>query len=51
MRVLLVSATIDRINMQTPPLGAAMVASATRRHGHDAEPVDLFGARDPAAAE
>lgn len=50
MRVLVVSANTERINMPTPPLGAAMVASATRRHGHDVELVDLLGADNPADA-
>lgn len=47
MRVLLVSANTERINMPTPPLGAAMVASAVRRHGHEVELVDLLGSVDP----
>ena len=50
MRVLLVSANTERINMPTPPLGAAMVASATRRRGHEVELVDLLGADDSAVA-
>ncbi len=49
MRVLLVSANTERINMPTPPLGAAMVASATRRHGHRVDLVDLLGVEDPVA--
>jgi radical SAM superfamily enzyme YgiQ (UPF0313 family) len=50
MRVLLVSANTERINMPTPPLGAAMVASATRCRGHEVELVDLLGADDPVVA-
>ena len=47
MRVLLISANTERINMPTPPLGAAMVAAATRRHGHEVELVDVLDASDP----
>jgi len=50
MRVLLISANTERINMPAPPLGAAMVAAATRSCGHEVELVDLLGAADPAAA-
>ncbi len=50
MRVLLVSANTERINMPTPPLGAAMVAAAARSRGHEAELVDLLGAADPDVA-
>ena len=50
MRVLLISANTERINMPAPPLGAAMVAAATRSRGHEVELVDLLGAADPAAA-
>ena len=35
MRVLLISANTERINMVTMPLGLALVAAATRRAGHD----------------
>jgi hypothetical protein len=42
MRVLLISANTERINMPTPPLGAAMVAAAARAHGHDVELLDLL---------
>ena len=50
MRVLMVSANTERINMPTPPLGAAMVAAAARAHGHDVELLDLLSTADPAAA-
>jgi radical SAM superfamily enzyme YgiQ (UPF0313 family) len=50
MRVLLISANTERINMPTPPLGAAMVAAAARERGHDVELVDLLDAADPVAA-
>jgi len=50
MRVLLVSANTERINMPTPPLGAAMVAAATRSRGHQVELLDLLGAEDPEEA-
>jgi radical SAM superfamily enzyme YgiQ (UPF0313 family) len=45
--VLLISANTERINMPTPPLGAAMVAAAARSLGHDVELVDLLNADDP----
>ncbi len=41
MRVLLVAANTERLNMPAPPLGAAMVAAAARRHGHHVEFLDL----------
>ena len=47
MRVLLVSANTERLTMPTPPLGAAMVAAATRCHGHEVELLDLLGSDDP----
>lgn len=50
MRVLVVAANTERINMPTPPLGAAMVAAAARRGGHEVELIDLLTAPDPAAA-
>jgi radical SAM superfamily enzyme YgiQ (UPF0313 family) len=50
MRVLLISANTERINMPTPPLGAAMVAAAARSWGHDVTLVDLLHADDPERA-
>ena len=47
MRVLLISANREEINMRTWPLGLACVASATRRAGHDVELLDLMLAADP----
>ncbi len=41
MRVLLVAANTERLNMPAPPLGAAMVAAAARRYGHHVEFLDL----------
>jgi radical SAM superfamily enzyme YgiQ (UPF0313 family) len=50
MRVLLVAANTERINMPTPPLGAAMVAAAARAAGHRVELLDLLRTGDPVAA-
>jgi len=50
MRVLVISANTERINMPTPPLGAAMVVAAARSRGHDAELLDLLHADDPELA-
>ena len=50
MRVLLIAANTERINMPTPPLGAALVAAASRAMGHEVELLDLMPATDPAAA-
>ncbi len=50
MRVLIIAANTERINMPTPPLGAAMVVDATRRCGHELELVDLLAAPEPAVA-
>jgi radical SAM superfamily enzyme YgiQ (UPF0313 family) len=50
VRVLLVSANTERINMPTLPLGLHLVAEATRRAGHVVEILDLMGAPDPEAA-
>jgi radical SAM superfamily enzyme YgiQ (UPF0313 family) len=50
MRVLMISANSERINMLVPPLGAAMVAAAARRAGHEVELVDLLQAADAVAA-
>ncbi len=42
MRVLLISANTEKMNMPTLPLGLACVASATRHSGHDVAMVDLM---------
>jgi radical SAM superfamily enzyme YgiQ (UPF0313 family) len=50
MKVLLISANTEQINMPTIPLGLGLVAGVTRRAGHDVEFLDLMFADDPAAA-
>ena len=50
MRVLIVAANTERINLPTLPLGAALVAAATERHGHDVTFLDLMGESDPQSA-
>lgn len=50
MRVLLVSANTERINMVTVPLGLGLVAAATRGAGHEVRFLDLLGKGDPPAA-
>jgi len=50
MRVLLVSANTERLNMVTIPLGLGVVAAATRRAGHDVAFLDLLAEPDPAGA-
>jgi radical SAM superfamily enzyme YgiQ (UPF0313 family) len=49
MRVLLISANREEINMRTWPLGPACVAAATKRAGHEVLLLDLMGTTDPAA--
>jgi radical SAM superfamily enzyme YgiQ (UPF0313 family) len=46
MKVLLVSANTERINMVSLPLGLGLVAAATRRAGHDVAFVDLLTSND-----
>ncbi len=46
MRVLLISANREEINMRTWPFGLACVAAATRRAGHDVELLDLMDSGD-----
>ena len=49
MRVLLVSANTEKVNMPTMPVGLAMVSAATRRAGHEVRFLDLMFEEDPAA--
>jgi radical SAM superfamily enzyme YgiQ (UPF0313 family) len=49
MRVLLISANTEKINMATLPLGLACVASAARKAKHDVAMVDLMDERDKAS--
>ena len=46
MRVLLISANTEKINMPTLPLGLACVAAATQKAGHDVAMMDLMAERD-----
>ncbi len=50
MKVLLVSANTERINMVAIPLGLGVVAAATRAAGHDVAFLDLLHESDAAAA-
>jgi radical SAM superfamily enzyme YgiQ (UPF0313 family) len=50
MRVLLISSNTERINMVTLPLGLGIVASATRRAGHEVAVVDALREPDPVIA-
>ena len=47
MRVLLISANTEKINMPTLPLGLACVAAATQRAGHEVAMADLMTENDP----
>jgi radical SAM superfamily enzyme YgiQ (UPF0313 family) len=49
MRVLLISANREAINMQTWPLGLACVAAATQKAGHEVKLLDLMEANYPAS--
>ncbi len=50
MKVLLISANTEKINMTTLPLGLAFVAAATRKSGHDVAMVDLMLEKDAQSA-
>lgn len=50
MRVLLVSANTERLNMVAVPLGLGLVAAAARAAGHEVHLLDLLGEADPPAA-
>lgn len=47
MKVLLISANTEQINMPTIPLGLMLVAEASERSGHDVEFLDLMFKEDP----
>jgi radical SAM superfamily enzyme YgiQ (UPF0313 family) len=47
MRVLLISANTERLNMLIVPLGLGLVADATRRAGHEVSLLDLMQEPDP----
>jgi radical SAM superfamily enzyme YgiQ (UPF0313 family) len=49
MKVLLISANTERINLPTFPLGLACVAQATLKAGHKLECLDLIAERHPEA--
>ena len=46
MKVLLISANTERINLTPMPLGLNCVAAATRRGGHDVRVLDLMAEND-----
>ncbi|NIR14327.1 MAG: B12-binding domain-containing radical SAM protein, partial [Desulfobacterales bacterium] len=46
MKVLLISANTEQINMPTLPLGLACVAAATRKAGHEVTYLDLMAQED-----
>jgi radical SAM superfamily enzyme YgiQ (UPF0313 family) len=46
MKVLLISANTEKINMPTLPLGLACVAAATQKAGHEVAMVDLMTEKD-----
>jgi len=50
VRVLLISANTERLNMVTIPLGLGLVAAAARRAGHQVAFLDLLDAADLGAA-
>jgi len=50
VRVLLISANTERINMPVPPLGLGLVATATRRAGHEVNFLDLLSEPEPDVA-
>ncbi len=47
MKVLLISANTERINMPTFPVGLTYVAAASRRMGHEARILDLLSEKNP----
>lgn len=50
MRVLLISANTERLNMPTLPLGLGLVATAARQAGHEVVLLDLLWEPDPRLA-
>jgi radical SAM superfamily enzyme YgiQ (UPF0313 family) len=50
MKVLLIAANTERVNMPTMPVGLACVAAATRQAGHETSFLDLMHASEPGAA-
>jgi len=50
MRVLLISANTERINLPTFPLGLACVAQASMGQGHEVEWLDLMAEKEPEEA-
>ena len=50
MKILLISANTERINMPAPPLGLSLVAAATRRAGHQITFLDLLSETEPDVA-
>jgi hypothetical protein len=50
MKVLLISANVDRMNILPLPLGLAMVAAASRRAGHDVILLNLMFEGDAESA-
>jgi len=49
MKVLLISANTEQINMPTLPLGLACVAASTRKAGHQVTYLDLMARKDAQA--
>jgi radical SAM superfamily enzyme YgiQ (UPF0313 family) len=50
VRVLLIAANTERINLPTLPLGLALVSAATRASGHEVHYLDLMSEEDPSRA-
>jgi radical SAM superfamily enzyme YgiQ (UPF0313 family) len=50
VRVLMIAANTERINLPTLPLGAALVAAATEADGHEVAFLDLMGEAEPEVA-
>ena len=50
VRVLLISANTERINMPVPPLGLGLVATTTRQAGHEVSFLDLLSEMEPDVA-
>jgi radical SAM superfamily enzyme YgiQ (UPF0313 family) len=50
VRVLLISANTERVNMPAPPLGLGLVATAARRAGHEVTFLDLLSETEPDVA-